>query len=57
MPRNDDTARAVEELRQANDARRAAVLELTKSERLKLVAELCLVSAVLPPRTPRTPRA
>jgi len=53
MPRNDDTVRAVEELRQANEARREAVLDLTKSERLKLVAELCLVSAVLPPRTPR----
>lgn len=53
MPRKDDNARAVEELRQADEARRAAVLDLTKSERLKLVAELCLVSAVLPPRAPR----
>lgn len=54
MPRDDDSVRlAVEEVRRANEARRAAVLELTKSERLKLVAELCLQSDVLPPRTPR----
>jgi len=54
MRRDDDSVRlAVEEVRRANEARRAAVLELTKSERLKLVADLCLVSAVLPPRPPR----
>jgi hypothetical protein len=54
MRRDDDSVRlAVEEVRRANEARRAAVLALSKAERLKLVAELCLQRDVLPPRTPR----
>lgn len=53
MPHDDDDRRAVEEVRRANEARRAAVLALSKSERLKLVAELCLAGAVIPPRGAR----
>lgn len=53
MPDDDVDRRAVEEVSQANAARRAAVLRLSKSERLKLVAELCLAGAVLPPREAR----
>lgn len=47
-------AAAVDEARRASQARREAMLALSNSERLQLVAELCLQSAALPQHRPRS---